>query len=70
MLYKKYHRNFVKQFRIGTRFEFKWANGERQIKRNPICKGNIIIVYWGEDSDYDLCLMYADGTLADDVEVL
>lgn len=70
MLYKKYHRNFVKQFRIGTRFEFTWASGERQIKRNPICKGNIIIVYWGESVDYDLCLMYADGTLADDVEVL
>ena len=76
MLYKKYHRNFVKQFRIGTRFQFKYAEDERQVKQNPIIsksptsKSQFIITYWGEFYIYDLCLVFADGTLADDVEVL
>lgn len=69
MLYKKYHRNFVKQFRKGTRFEFEFAGGERQVKRNPVISKGCIITFWG-DSVYDLCLVFADGTLADDVEVL
>jgi len=28
MLYKKYHRNFVKQFKMGTRYGFKAYSGE------------------------------------------
>ena len=74
MLYKKYHRNFVKQFKKETKFQFKYAEGERQVRKNPIIRkgsnGNFIIVYWGELFVYDLCLVFADGTLADDVEVL
>ena len=31
MLYKKYHRNFVKQFKIGARFKFTFSNGTEAI---------------------------------------
>ena len=75
MLYKKYHRNFVKQFRIGTRVKFNFVGGkEYQIRQNPfICKGsqgNVIEVYYGKSRNYDLCLVFANGKLVDEIEVL
>ena len=40
MLYKKYHRNFIKQFKIGARFKFMLSNGTEPIveviKEQPI----------------------------------
>ena len=41
MLYKKYHRNFVSQFKIGARFKFRFSNGTEDIieviKKPYIC---------------------------------
>lgn len=31
MLYKKYHRNFVKQFKIGAKFKYIFSNGTEVI---------------------------------------
>lgn len=31
MLYKKYHRNFIKQFKIGAKFKFMLSNGTEPI---------------------------------------
>ena len=35
MLYKKYHRNFVKQFKIGARFKFKFVSRTEIVKDGP-----------------------------------
>ena len=46
MLYKKYHRNFVKQFKIGARFKFMFNNGTKAIieviKEQPIIEFTLI----------------------------
>lgn len=71
MLYKKYHRFYVSQFKKGIKFEFKFAGGERLVTRDPFIKGSCIIILWGDEtSNYDLCLVFADGTLEDDVAPL
>lgn len=45
MLYKKYHRNFVKQFKKGTKFEYTEKDRIiREVSANPfILKGDRII---------------------------
>ena len=75
MLYKKYHRNFVKQFKKGTRFE---CNGEcddryRDYLKNtveeepkPFHEGGVYII----GDAYIWVLVFSDGRLIKDINVV
>lgn len=57
MLYKKYHRNYIKQFKKGTEFNYKTYRDV--VNKEPYtCCGNIRIT----GINYDLVLVYSDGT--------
>ena len=61
MLYKKYHRNFVKQFRIGTKFVC--INGVRRyiVKEEPFHRRSGNICMTGDCSVW--VLVYMDGSI-------
>lgn len=68
MLYKKYHRNFVSQFKKETRYGYKAFSGEIYrdiIKREPyiIGSGNIHIT----GKKYGWTLVYPGGRINKDL---
>lgn len=73
MLYKKYHRNFVKQFKKGVRFRFSFYKKEEMVCKvnvepyydETFCRRNIRITGSNTMGVYDLILVFPDGQLAD-----
>ena len=64
MLYKKYHRKFVRQFKIGT--EFEWINYREKIirgivKEEPFHRRSGNICMTGDCSVW--VLVYMDGSI-------
>ena len=58
MLYKKIHRNFVRQFKKGTEFDFEIYRDA--VKSGPYCVyGSIRIT----GINYNHVLIYPDGTI-------
>ena len=66
MLYKKYHRNFVRQFRKGIEFNYKAYRDV--VNKEPYtligCE-NIRVT----GTIYDLILVYSNGTTACDIRI-
>lgn len=66
MLYKKYHRSYVRKFRKGTEFSYKTYRDV--VNKEPytlIGCGNIRIT----GINYDLVLLYSDGTTNYNIEI-
>lgn len=59
MLYKKYHRKFVKQFKKGVKFECINSVRRYIVEKEPFYGGNICIT--GECSVW--VLVYMDGSI-------
>ena len=84
MLYKKYHRNYVRQFKKGVKFRFNGFNGSRinrakepilSVVFDPfvgICVGNRGHRFWGYNVsiDVDICIIYPDGKLSNDISIV
>ena len=69
MLYKKYHRNFVRQFKKGTKVKFKNYNSFiiGKVSSEPIVNfgvTNIII-----EEEWIAGLVFLDGTINSDVKL-
>lgn len=43
MLYKKYHRNFVRQFKKGTKFEYMYLDDSKENTVHICCTGELMI---------------------------
>lgn len=72
MLYKKYHRNFVRQFKKGVKFSYKTYNKVYKdiVEREPYYDGR----YWRRNiritgSKNDLFLIFPSGQLVE-VEII
>lgn len=79
MLYKKYHRNFVKQFKVGVGVEWRSINGNRilEVTTKPIIALNsatkrfYVYVILGTAENESLPLVFSSGRLTYyDVKVL
>lgn len=70
MLYKKYHRNFVKQFKIRTRVKFKNYNSFiiGKVSTLPIVNFGVINVVI--DSKWIAGLVFGDGTINSGVNAI
>ena len=61
MLYKKFHRNYVRQFKKGTVFSF-------ETHRDVVNKEPYTLIDWGNHIritgiNYDLVLIYSNGSI-------
>ena len=78
MLYKKYHRDFVKQFKIGAKFKFMLSNGTEPIieviKEQPIIELTLMgrkpyitteYIEHGTAEKFGLALIYWNGRLVE-----
>lgn len=78
MLYKKYHRNFVRQFRRGARFKFMLSNGTEPIieviKEQPIIEFTLMgrkpyiaaeYIEYRTAENFSLPLIYWSGRLVE-----
>ena len=67
MLYKKYHRNFVRQFKKGTKFtEFDYKTYRDVVEIEPYYDyGNICI----NGNRYYLILVHSDGTTNHQIKI-
>ena len=73
MLYKKYHRNFVKQFKKGVRFRFSFYKQKEMVCKvnvepyydETFCRRNIRITGINTNGVYNLILVFTEGRLAD-----
>lgn len=80
MLYKKYHRDFVKQFKRGSRFKFTFSNSTEAIieviKEQPIIEFTLMgekpyisteytRITVGTDKNFGLPLVYWNGQLVE-----
>ena len=78
MLYKKYHRDFVKQFRKGARFKIMLCNGTEciveVIKEQPIIEFTLMgrkpyitteYIECGTAKNFGFALIYWDGRLVE-----
>lgn len=68
MLYKKYHRSYVRKFRKGTEFSYKTY-------RDVVRKEPYILIAWGipirlTGISYDLVLVYSDGKINYNIKIV
>ena len=63
MLYKKYHRNFVRQFKEGTKFKWKTRNLVDIVRNEPYVSIYHEVRITGGNSDWILVTL--SGQLAD-----
>lgn len=70
MLYKKYHRNFVKQFKKGTKFRYCHGGTKHIVEREPYYDGIFkgIRMTSGRYSGWNL--IFPDGQLVVDIDVV
>mgnify|MGYP003538268817 FL=1 len=69
MLYKKYHRNFVRQFKVGVKFSYETYRFHRDIvKREPyIGYGHCGIWMTGKEDGW--ILVFSDGKVEYKVKI-
>ena len=68
MLYKKYHRNFVKQFKKGTKF--RWNTEELSVETVTIEPHFVFhVIYVGGDK-YRWILVYSHGNIEQSIKVI
>ena len=82
MLYKKYHRSYVRQFKRGVKFRFNGSRANEPILSvvfNPfigICISHVGHRYWGYNVSInvavgaDICIIEPDGKLSNKISIV
>jgi len=61
MLYKKYHRNFVRQFKVGVEFIHRSLQTINVVTNKPFISGKMVCIGGG---DAEIYLISIDGKFA------
>lgn len=72
MLYKKYHRNFVKQFRKGTKIYYKTYSGDEikdTVRIEPYFSNDYHEIHIS-DNKYGWILVYRNGMIERSIKVV
>jgi len=77
MLYKKYHRKYISQFKIGTKFKFEFDKHEGEIILEPFIDEYreilIAIEFISDDKSHywsQWTIVYADGRLRENKDAI